>query len=82
MLKAEITKIEKLDDSVNYTVKFTDDSAVNDAGIERNYNFVMVNDIATSLDATIKSELQRLTDLKEMFTTIESKIGTIYTLDK
>jgi hypothetical protein len=75
MYKAEIKTVVKLTDSVAYTVLYA-----NDAGdsFTKDYNFVMVNDIITSLDETILSELKRLNDLETMFTEINSKVGKKY----
>lgn len=75
MYKAEIKTVEKLTDSVAYSVFYS-----NDAGdsFTKDYNFVMVNDIETSLDETILSELKRLNDLETMFESINSKVGKKY----
>ncbi len=77
MYKAEIKTVEKLTDSVTYTVYY-----FNDAGdsFTKDYNFVMVNDIETSFVETIKSELKRLNDLESMFSVINSKVNTIIEL--
>ena len=74
MYKAIIERVEKSEDNITLSVRYTDPNAHEKEDIFKSYTYPMVEDIENTFEQTVKSELKRINNLETKY----EKLKKIY----